>query len=79
MDGDFNGADDSGLEVELADLTGKGYLAADTVLPSTKTALTVATVEFDGDGKLVKVTLKTSETDEKPLLADDILKGKADR
>lgn len=75
-DGVFNSA-----KVELSDLIDNGYLASDTVLPSTKTALTVATVEFKDDGKLDKVTLNATGLSEGPkyLSADDILKGKAKR
>lgn len=82
LDGDFNGASDTGLTVTLTDVVTAGYLAADTVLPSTKSALTAASssVEFDADGELVEVTLNaTGLATPLEFDADRITEGKAAR
>ncbi|MNO57105.1 hypothetical protein D3C76_476330 [compost metagenome] len=82
LDGDFNGADDSGLTVTVDSLITAGYLAPDTVLPSTKGALTRATstVTFDATGTLTLVTFYATGLDgEKEISAANILEGKADR
>jgi type IV pilus assembly protein PilA len=77
LDGDFNGATDTGLTVHLSDLTTKGYLASDTALPSNKETLTVADVEFSATGILVDVTFQTaSVTTAKVILAAKVLAGK---
>lgn len=55
--GEKNGDFANNSTVKLTDMTGKGYLNADTALPSTKSKLTDATVVFKANGELDSVTL----------------------
>ncbi|WP_201004949.1 type II secretion system protein [Paenibacillus glycanilyticus] len=85
QNGDFAGANPSdadtiGREVTLSELTTKGYLAPDTVLPSDKQPLIDGTkVVFNEDGTVNSITLKTSTTADAGVSVTELKDGKATR
>lgn len=62
-------------DVDLSELTGNGYLASDTALPSTKRKITSLNVDFTAD-VLQSVTLSDG-TKSVTITAAQILEGKA--
>lgn len=55
--GEKNGDFENNKTIQLADLTGTGYLNKDLNLPSTKDKITSATVIFSSTGQLESVTI----------------------
>ncbi|WP_127496912.1 prepilin-type N-terminal cleavage/methylation domain-containing protein [Paenibacillus glycanilyticus] len=64
------------VSVSISELKSAGYLANDTVLPSSKAPLTGGTVTFKHDGTLDTVSLTTGTNTTKTIDADKVLAGK---